>query len=42
LLEMSDNDFSEKTKYARKCYMNFGDKYPHEIIYNLIKNKCNK
>lgn len=40
LLEMGRDSYLEKTKHARKHYMNFGDKYPHEIIYNLIQSKC--
>jgi GTP-dependent phosphoenolpyruvate carboxykinase len=40
LLEMDDSSFLDIVKTAKKYYMNFGDEYPHQIIYNAIQDKC--
>lgn len=40
LIEMADEDFFIKSKNARKYYMSFGGKYPHQIIHNVIQDKC--
>ncbi len=40
LLEMDDSSFLDIAKTAKKYYMNFGDEYPHQIIYNAIQDKC--
>jgi surface carbohydrate biosynthesis protein len=40
LIEMDDENFSIKSKDARKYYMNFGGEYPHQIIHNAIQDKC--
>jgi len=40
LTSMSDRNYFNETQRARKYHMKFGDKYPHQVIYNLIKEKC--
>lgn len=40
LLNMNKITYSAKTKFARKFYMNFKDKYPHEIICEIIYQRC--
>lgn len=40
LLEMNDSEYVNKIKNARKYYMNYGDKYPHQVIHNMIQEKC--
>lgn len=40
LLEIDDDDLAHKTNNARKNYMNFGDKYPHQIICDTIQSRC--
>jgi len=40
LLEMSNKEYINITAEARKYYMNFGNEYPHQIIYNMIQERC--
>jgi len=40
LLNMNEFDFLNKAKIAKEHYMNFSDKYPHQVIHNMIQEKC--
>ncbi len=40
LLNMDNYEFSSKAKNAKKYYMNFNGDYPHQIIYDMIQDKC--
>ncbi len=40
LLEMDDSEYANKIEDARKYYMNFESKYPHQVIHNMIQEKC--
>ena len=42
LLKMNNDEFYDTTQDSRKWYMNFGDEYPHRIVYNAIQKKMSE
>jgi len=40
LLEMDYSEYVDKTKDSVKYYMNFGNKYPHQVVRDMIQEKC--
>lgn len=42
LLNMKSKDYDQKIKGAKSLFMNFGEVFPHEIIYKAIEKRCSK